>query len=139
MIFDNHGGRVMELITGIVVLAIVAILTVLVLWLLFSWKMSIGVLITSILLIGLIYWLGEIAYRMILNKPRADGGLINPTTLKIFSIMISIYGAFLSIFSLIYGHFSWFIVSIFTLVVSYKCWQIAVKRIQHQASTSATD
>ena len=88
--FDEPPGRSLEVMVGIVSSLIALMAMGLLLFFLNSGASSIVKIFSSLILSMPAVWFSRIAYRLILNRPRPDGGLLSASGVTFWSTVLGI-------------------------------------------------
>lgn len=125
---DRNAGRALEitvgLITAFISIVIVALLTMLVAKATQSLAAVVGCAILGVLL----YWFGQLSYRLLFNKAKPGGGLLSPATIKCWCGLLGIGALCGCVFAIISGEFNVLLICVLNLGSCIVGWQVASKR-----------
>ena len=126
--YEQSSGRAMEVIVGFVLIFVSIIFAVLIWFVISNATIGYFPILGSLVLVLCSFWFGKLGYRLVLNKPRKDGGLLSVNGLKLGCIFFGVSSIFWGVFSINQQDLGSFLSAIGMLVACLYGWQIGKRR-----------
>ena len=126
--YQQSPGRFLEVIVGLITLAISLIFFGLLTILVKNSSFSYSALLGGAALVLCTYWFGAISIRLLLNRPQKNGGLFSIGGLKFWCIFLGVTSVATVLLATYLGHFGAAIGSIGLSIACYKGWKMALAR-----------
>lgn len=125
---DRNAGRALEIIVGLLT-ALISLVLVALLAIWFTKAQLSGVAVVGCAILGvLLYWFGQLSYRLLFNKAKSSGGLLSPATIKFWCGLLGIGALCGCVFAIISGEFNVLLICVLNLGSCIVGWQVASKR-----------
>ncbi len=133
MHYQDSTGRCGEVMLGLVVLFISLVFFALVVMIVTKASLSLAAVGGAILLAAIGGWFAQLAYRLVLNKPRPSGGLLSPLALKFWCALFGVTSCANVVIFLIAAEFGTAVGAAMMLPVCWYGWKLANKRQQRNS------
>ena len=133
MNYQDSTGRCGEVMLRLVVLFISLVFFALVAMIVTNASLSLAAVGGTILLAVIGGWFGQLAYRLVLNKPRPSGGLLSPLALKCWCAFFGLTSSATVVFTLIAAEFGAAVGAAMMLPACWYGWKLADKRQQRNS------
>ena len=130
--YEKSAGRGIEIVIGLLVLFVALIFGILLSMLLLNASLHLSSLISGLLLIFVIYWFGQIAYRLLFNKPRKNGGIFSVGGLKFWCVFMSLSFICTAIFAIQLEQWSLLVSAVVMVIACSYGWRLANNREQQK-------
>lgn len=125
---DRKAGRALEIIVGLIT-ALISLVLVALLAIWFTKAQLSGAAVVGCAILGvLLYWFGQLSYRLLFNKAKSSGGLLSPATIKFWCGLLGIGALCGCVFAIISGEFNVLLICVLNLGSCIVGWQVASKR-----------
>jgi len=128
--YEESAGRGMEIIIGVLVLFVALIFGLLFVMLVTNANLHLSSLFGGLVLVFFTYWFGQIAYRLLFNKRRENGGLFSVGGLKFWCIFMTLGSICTAIFAAEFEQWSLLASSAVMVIACSYGWRVANKRKQ---------
>lgn len=132
--YEESAGRGMEIIIGLLVLFVALVFGLLFVMLATNADLHLSSLVGGLVLVFFTYWFGQIAFRLLFNKPRKNGGLFSVGGLKFWCVFMALSSVCTAIFAAQSELWSLLVSSIVMVIACGYGWRVAKKR-EHQNIT----
>ena len=128
--YEESAGRGMEIIVGLLVFFVALVFGLLLSMLLLNANLHLSSLVGGLVLIFFIYWFGQIAYRLLFNKPRKNGGIFSVGGLKFWCAFMSLSSICTAIFAAQFEQWSLLVSAVIMVIACSYGWRVANKRAE---------
>jgi len=125
---DRNAGRALEIIVGLLTALISLVLVALLAIWFTKAQLSAAAVVGCAILGVLLYWFGQLSYRLLFNKAKSSGGLLSPATIKFWCGLLGIGALCGCVVAIISGEFNVLIICLLNLGSCIVGWQVASKR-----------
>lgn len=128
MDYQEKTNRASDIALGLLTAGIACLLLLLVFFLLLKAKFDISY-VAAVLFLSLPgYWFGLLSYRLLLNKPSRDGGLLSNTAIKAWCIFFALGSVVVLLRGIVDLDINKMASALMMLPASWCGWQLANKR-----------